>query len=139
MLSPVDEETVETARCLGISMGMAFQIVDDVLDFTGEQATVGKPVGSDLRQGLITLPTINYMEKNGDDPDLRQVLDGAYLSDGLIDSLVSSINASSAVHLALQEARSCVDDALEILSTFPDCTERQALESLTRYIVNRRL
>jgi geranylgeranyl pyrophosphate synthase len=139
MLSPVDEETIELARCYGISMGMAFQVVDDVLDFTGEQETVGKPVGSDLRQGLVTLPTIYYMEQAPDDPDLQQVLQGAYISDALTERLVASINASSAVHLAMQEARARVDDALEILVTFPDCTERQALEGLTRYIINRRL
>jgi geranylgeranyl pyrophosphate synthase len=110
-----------------------------VLDFTGEQETVGKPVGSDLRQGLVTLPTIYYMEQAPDDPDLQQVLQGAYISDALTERLVASINASSAVHLAMQEARARVDDALEILVTFPDCTERQALEGLTRYIINRRL
>jgi len=58
LLSPVDEFLVEEVRLFGYDIGMAFQIVDDVLDFTGEQTTVGKPVGSDLRQGLITLPAL---------------------------------------------------------------------------------
>ncbi len=50
-------------RQFGYDIGMAFQIMDDVLDFTAEQATLGKPVGSDLRQGLITLPAI-YLHRN---------------------------------------------------------------------------
>ena len=70
ILSPVDDEVVEDFRTYGYDIGMTFQIVDDVLDFTGEQATVGKPVGSDLRQGLLTLPALIYFEENHDDPDL---------------------------------------------------------------------
>jgi geranylgeranyl pyrophosphate synthase len=62
LLSPVSPEVVEKLSRYGHEVGMAFQIVDDVLDFTGEQATVGKPVASDLRQGIITLPVIYYME-----------------------------------------------------------------------------
>ena len=54
----------ELLRQYGYEIGMAFQMVDDILDFTGEQATMGKPVASDLRQGLITLPAIYYLESN---------------------------------------------------------------------------
>ena len=58
LLSPAPPEQIEVIRKFGYQLGMAFQIVDDVLDFTGEQSTIGKPVANDLRQGLITLPSI---------------------------------------------------------------------------------
>src|SRR4030066_2508942 len=63
MLSAAHEANVEPMRRFGYLLGMAFQIVDDALDFNGDEARVGKPVGNDLRQGLITLPTLCYIEK----------------------------------------------------------------------------
>ena len=69
---------VETMRQYGYHLGMAFQIVDDILDFTGEQETVGKPVGSDLLQGLVTLPAIYYAEAHPDDPDVMCLTGGCY-------------------------------------------------------------
>jgi geranylgeranyl pyrophosphate synthase len=137
LLSPVDEFLVEEVRLFGYDIGMAFQIVDDVLDFTGEQATVGKPVGSDLRQGLITLPALNYFESNPDDPDVSWVLSGKAYSDERMNRLVSSIRNSEAIERSLDEARTYVDCGLEILSRMVACEERDALVDLANYIVRR--
>ncbi len=137
LLSPVDEFLVEEVRLFGYDIGMAFQIVDDVLDFTGEQATVGKPVGSDLRQGLITLPALYYFESNPDDPDVSWVLSGKAYSDERMNKLVSSIRNSEAIERSLDEARTYVDCGLEILSRMVACEERDALVDLTNYIVRR--
>jgi len=137
LLSPVDEFLVEEVRLFGYDIGMAFQIVDDVLDFTGEQTTVGKPVGSDLRQGLITLPALYYFESNPDDPDVSWVLSGKAYSDERMNKLVSSIRNSEAIERSLDEARTYVDCGLEILSRMVACEERDALVDLTNYIVRR--
>lgn len=137
LLSPVDEFLVEEVRLFGYDIGMAFQIVDDVLDFTGEQATVGKPVGSDLRQGLITLPALYYFESKPDDPDVSWVLSGKAYSDERMNRLVSSIRNSEAIERSLDEARTYVDCGLEILSRMVACEERDALVDLTNYIVRR--
>jgi len=139
LLSLADEETVELLRCYGYSIGMAFQIVDDILDFTGEQATVGKPVASDLRQGLVTLPALYYLEAHPDDPDMETVLGGNHVGEAVMERLVASIRKSGAIHRALEEAREFVGRGEEILSAFPDNAERRALEGLGRYIVNRQL
>ena len=66
MLGTEDESVRASMKTYGYEVGMAFQIMDDVLDFTGEQATVGKPVGSDLLNGLVTLPAIYYVESHPD-------------------------------------------------------------------------
>ncbi len=137
LLSPVDELLVEEVRLFGYDIGMAFQIVDDVLDFTGEQATVGKPVGSDLRQGLITLPALYYFESNPDDPNISWVLSGKTYSDERMNKLVSSIRNSEAIERSLNEARTYVDCGLEILSRMAASEERNALVDLSNYIVRR--
>jgi len=139
LLSPVSAETVETARSFGNAIGMAFQIVDDVLDFTGEQITVGKPVASDLRQGLITLPALYYLELVPDDPDMAQLLSGNHAGEALIQRLVHSIRVSGATRRAMAEAEAHIAQAHAILGGFPDGVHRRALEDLADYFVRREL
>jgi geranylgeranyl pyrophosphate synthase len=137
LLSPVDSRVIEDFRTFGYDIGMAFQIVDDILDFTGEQATVGKPVGSDLRQGLFTLPALNYFEENPDDPDLVWVVSENRYSDERMERLIASIRTSGAIEQSLAEAHRYVDCGLEILDKQPDSEEKSALEDLANYIVRR--
>jgi len=137
LLSAVDEEVVRTARWFGYQIGMAFQIVDDVLDFTGEQEVVGKPVASDLRQGLITLPTLYYIESHPDDPEVQVLLKGQIYEEKRLERLIMSIRRSGGIERALEEAKTFVNNALEALKRQPDCPERHALEDLARYIVSR--
>lgn len=137
LLSPTDMVSVAQVRNFGYDIGMAFQIVDDILDFTGEQSTIGKPVGSDLRQGLFTLPALLYFEANPDDPDVVWIQAGNISSESRLDRLVNSIRSSGAIDQSLDEARRFVDCSLEILSSFPECEEKLALIELSNYIVNR--
>lgn len=139
MLSQAGEPEIKNLRGYGYHIGMAFQIVDDILDFTGEQATVGKPVASDLRQGLVTLPALYYLEDYPDDPDMKQVLSEDHASDVLINRLVSSVRESGAIHRAMQDAQRYVDKGLDLLAGFPDGMERRALEELARYFIDRQL
>ena len=140
MISPVDEATVETMQDYGYQVGMAFQIVDDILDFNGEQAEVGKPVGSDLLQGLITLPTLHYIEDHPDDPNIRPLLEGNYsVGQKQMNRLVQSIRKSDAISRSMNEAQKYVAEALRALADMPAGTECQALEDLARYIVDRRI
>lgn len=139
LLSPVSAEWVENARAFGYQIGMAFQIVDDVLDFTGEQATVGKPVGSDLRQGLITLPALYYLEAHPADVDLQALMAGRYLKDAALERLIGAIRSGEAIAQSMAEAEQCADRGLAHLNYFPDCPERQALADLTAYFVRRSL
>ncbi len=74
LLSDVDATVAEDIKQFGYAIGVAFQIMDDVLDFVGDPAKVGKPVASDLRQGLITLPTVYYLEQDADNPRSRRLI-----------------------------------------------------------------
>ncbi len=139
LLSPVDEETVEIIRQFGYDIGMAFQIIDDILDFTGEQDTVGKPVASDLRQGLITLPALYYLEANPKDPDMQSIIAGNFFSDERMKRLVSAIRKSGAIEQAEDEARRFISCALKILEDQPESIERDALQDLAEYIIHRPL
>ena len=137
MISPASQAVVETMRQFGYALGMAFQIVDDILDFTGAQETVGKPVGSDLLQGLVTLPAIYYAEAHPYDPEVLCLTGGCYTEHERMERLVMSIRESDATAKSLQEAQVFTQRALELLRSLPAGGERQALEDLTGYIVNR--
>lgn len=139
VLSPADDETVNSAKQIGNDIGMAFQIVDDVLDFTGEQATVGKPLASDLRQGLVTLPAIYYIESHQDDPDLDSLINNQFYNEEWLDRIVHKIRQSGAIEQAMDEARHFINCALETLRLQPECPERLALEELAQYIIHRSL
>lgn len=139
LLSPVDDEIVNEIRHFGYQIGMAFQIVDDVLDFTGEQTTVGKPVASDLRQGLITLPALYYIEQNPDDKEIQLLLSDRYYNHEGLDRLIESIRKSDAIELCMKEAINHVNCALNILQNHPDTLEKKALLDLSQYIVYRKL
>lgn len=139
MLSPVDEAIVEKIGQFGYEVGMAFQIVDDILDYTGEQITMGKPVASDLRQGLITLPALYYIESTVDDPDIKAVLNNDFCDENCIQRVVEAIRESGAIQKALNEAQESVNRAENLLSSFPDTEEHQALIDLARYIVYREI
>ena len=139
MVSPVDESVIESMRDFGYQIGMAFQIVDDILDFNGEQSTVGKPLGSDLLNGLVTLPAIYYAEANPNDPDVLSLPNGGWTNNENMTRLVDNIRASDSTKKAMLEADQHIDRALAILASMEACAERDALENLTKYIVDRKV
>ncbi len=138
VLSPVGEDIVEAVRKFGYHVGMAFQVVDDILDFTGEQVRVGKPVASDLRQGLITLPALYYYDANPNDTRMRAVIQGN-VADRDLESLIFDIRTSGAIKEALDEAHEFVERGVRELNQLPPNTVRQSLAEIAYYIVDREL
>jgi geranylgeranyl pyrophosphate synthase len=138
LISPVDEEIITRMKTCGYEIGMAFQIVDDVLDFTGKQTMVGKPVASDLRQGLVTLPAIYYAEAYPGDENLEAYLNG-FAGDEEMNQLVESIRNSGAIQHAMEEARAFTERGIRAIVDLPDNKEHRALTELVDYIVDREI
>jgi geranylgeranyl pyrophosphate synthase len=137
IIADSDEETKRKVRLYGYEIGMAFQIVDDILDFTSQTEKLGKPVASDLRQGLITLPTLYYIESYPDDKDMANVIEHDPCDEGCLDRLLTAIRDSGSIEKAQNEAEQHVARAIEALDNLPDCIERLSLDELARYIVRR--
>jgi geranylgeranyl pyrophosphate synthase len=136
VLANCNEHQLENLRVYGHEMGNAFQVIDDILDFIGDQASVGKPVGSDLRRGLITLPTIAYAELNPADEALQCALAGE-CDPATYDVLVQKIRQSDAIALALAEAQTLAHKAKQALDDFPANEYRTALLQIADYTVSR--
>lgn len=137
MVATEDEPIRAAMKTYGYEIGMAFQIVDDILDFTGDQSAVGKPIGADLLNGLVTLPAIYYAETHPEDEDVRLLKEGGWANPERMTRLAESIRKSHAIHRAMDEARERIDKALAVIEKFHPSTERAALEDLARYIVDR--
>lgn len=138
LISNSSAEIAEAMRSYGYEIGMAFQIIDDILDYTGEQATIGKPVGGDLRQGIVTLPAVLYAESHPDAPHARALLEGRCLADEQVSELVGAIRSSDAIRRSHHIAVDYVERGLASLRRCPATSERFALEDLGNYIVERK-
>ena len=136
-LSGAGEDAMAAMRRYGHDLGIAYQIVDDILDFTGDQARLGKPVGSDLRHGLITMPTLCYLETHPEDEDLRSILEGEGLPTERMDALIGRIRTSGAIAQAAEDARRFARNAVEALDDMPEGAQRAALAAVADYIVER--
>ncbi|MBI3360348.1 MAG: polyprenyl synthetase family protein [Chloroflexi bacterium] len=139
ILGAAGDSAIAAMRDYGKEVGMAFQIVDDILDYVGDEAHVGKPVGNDLRQGLVTLPALYFLESHPDDPHMAAILNGRSGDPAQVAVVVDSIRASGAVNEAMAEARRFVAKGRDALSAVPDGLQRDALDALADYVVRRDL
>jgi geranylgeranyl pyrophosphate synthase len=137
LLAAAEAEVVAAARGFGAAIGMAFQVMDDVLDFTGQASRLGKPAGQDLRQGVLTLPALIHLEAHPDDPGLRALVERQPLSSPDLERLVAEIRAGGAVAAAVDVARGFVRRGLEALGRLPEGPERPALEEIAQSVIER--
>jgi len=136
-LADAAAEEVTAMWRFGKALGLAFQIVDDVLDFTGDEAQLGKPGGNDLRRGIVTLPVLLYLDAHpAARPRLQHVLHDGSRAD--CDALVADVRRSEALDRALQIAQDHLHDALDILAAYPDSPHRATLEDIAHFAVRRR-
>lgn len=134
-----DESEIAALATFGREVGCAFQIIDDILDFTGEEQRIGKPVGGDLRQGLVTLPTIYFLELYPGDADVAALLNGK-MGDAILSAkVVEAIRNSSAIRAAHEEARDYVARGNAALDRVPAGACVENLRALADYVVRREL
>lgn len=137
VLSKAPEPERIALREYGHNLGMAFQIADDVLDFVGTTREVGKPVGSDLRQGIVTLPTIYFYEQDPRREALAPIFSHNGHSSEELDMVIEWIRTSPSIPAAHAEAREFANKAKSSLQALPDRLNRNALNQLADYVVER--
>ncbi len=135
VMCAANDDQMAALHDYGRDLGLVFQVMDDVLDFTSAQSHLGKPVGSDLRRGLITLPVICYTEAYGT-ADIECALRGE-CDPQRYDQIVERIRNSNAIALALREAESIANNARAVLNVFPPSAWRSALIDLVDYTLTR--
>jgi octaprenyl-diphosphate synthase len=139
ILGSAGEKEEERLRLYGLNVGLAFQLVDDVLDFTSNESTLGKPVGSDLKEGKLTLPLI-YLMRDGEPRHrdlVREALHENSLDTPTRDSILQLVRDYHTADRVLAKAHDYARKAQDCLKDFPDCEARTALLSIPEYIVER--
>lgn len=138
IISQVSNQQVELLRKFGYEIGMAFQIIDDILDYRGEQSIIGKPVGGDLQQGLFTLPFFYYTEMNEGDSEIENLLNGnCPFDEETVQKIVTKISSSKAIDKSYNEAVQFCERAELCLRQLPQSPECNELSQITSYIVER--
>ena len=138
VLSQAPETAIQVIKDYGYNLGVAFQIVDDVLDFVGTEKEMGKPVGSDLAQGTITLPSLLLLERYPEDNPVKRIFNNE--GDGqknMIEAL-ELVRNSSIIEECYQVASGYSTKACSNLHLLPDKPGRKALFALADFVVERR-
>lgn len=139
LLSGAGAAAEQAMHQYGRAVGLAFQIMDDILDYTSDTAQLGKPAGSDLRQGIITLPALCYLEQAPGDADLAALRAGQPLAAAAVDRVVQAVRRSGAIEAARAEANAYLVGAHAALAVAPDNIYRIALHQLADYAVTRQV
>jgi octaprenyl-diphosphate synthase len=132
-----DEQRIELMETFGMSLGMAFQIQDDILDLVGEVNTVGKTLGSDIEKGKMTLPMIHFLRNA---PAEHQALLRSLLISkeaDKIERIRNLILPSQSIAYATGRARQLVDRARSCLGDLPASEARRALDTMAEFVVSR--
>ena len=136
VLSAASEGQVQALSSYGHNIGMAFQVVDDLLDVLGDEAELGKPVGNDLRQGVLTLPSIMLMQRYPEDNPIPKLFQEPAFN-GELERTLDMMRNSSIVPDCFAIIRNYCDEANRALQTLPASASRDSLESMAAYVRER--
>ncbi|MCB5180486.1 polyprenyl synthetase family protein [Streptomyces antimicrobicus] len=142
MMSGADERVVDILTQYGERLGLAFQLADDVLDVASDAHESGKTPGTDLREGIATLPVLRLREAaardgRAEDLDLVRLLEGDLTDDARLAEALTRLRAHPALEQARRDTVRYAEDARALLAPLPDCTAKAALVELCDAVVHR--
>ena len=136
VLSGAPEESVQALKQYSHNIGMAFQIIDDILDLQGAEEEAGKPVGNDLSQGVMTLPALMFRDKHPEDNPIRDLFRRPD-DEACLKRCVEAIQGSSAVDESYSMAREFCRKGMTALQTQPPSIYRDSMEELVEHVLER--
>ncbi len=137
LLGNANREVLDGMIVFGEAIGTAFQIVDDILDYTGTVDKVGKSIGGDLSQGIFTLPAILFYQSHPGDEDLNTLLNRQEADTVLVQRLVNKIRKSGAIEASMAEARERIVRGKKVLDDLPPSIYLDAFYNLADQVVTR--
>ena len=139
VLGTVSKDQELALRDFGFNLGVAFQVVDDLLDYTADESALGKPVGGDLREGKVTLPIIYLLQRGGKEADrlIRSVVADRAVTKEQWRQIVALMREHRTPDLAYAKAQEYAGRAKIALDVFPPSRERDALKALADYVLSR--
>jgi len=140
LLGNVEPDIEAALTEFGVRIGTAFQLVDDVLDYAGDAADLGKNIGDDLAEGKSTLPLIYAMENGtGSEKDLiREALKNEQLSEQILQDVIEIVRNSGGLEYTKNQANTHAQAAQKCLAGLPESQFRHAMEAMVDFSVNRK-
>ncbi|KAH7439565.1 hypothetical protein KP509_04G067100 [Ceratopteris richardii] len=135
IFSGVSSEVCQRMFSYGMNLGLAFQIVDDILDFTQSTEQLGKPAGSDLAKGNLTAPVLFALE---DDQELRRIIDTEFMEEGSLEMAVKLVQKGKGIERAWALAKQKGNEAKSCLECLLPGSLRSSLEGMVDYVLERR-
>ncbi len=132
----VSRSVAETLRRAGYNIGMAFQIIDDILDYSGDETLVRKPLGIDLKSGIITLPLISALRKDTSGK-LSELCNIKNIHHADFDGIINMVKNLGGIESAGNHARKFTNRALQEIMKLPSSNSRDLLEQLTNRLLVR--
>ena len=139
VLGKIGKDREQALREFGFNLGIAFQVVDDLLDYTADETALGKPVGGDLREGKVTLPIIYLLQRGGPEADrlIRSVVADRAVSKEQWRDIVRLLREHGTPDMAYAKALEYATRAKSALDVFPPSREKEALGALADYVLSR--
>lgn len=137
MASNADEDEVRALKNYGYYLGMAFQITDDILDFVADEQALGKPTGSDIRQGVITLPALYTLRYDKNKGELASLLSSPQSCKNDAERIINIVIESDGIEYAYHVSQHFARKAKKCLSMLPDGEAKEALFNISDFILNR--
>jgi octaprenyl-diphosphate synthase len=139
LLAGKNEEEESQLGAYGHNLGLSFQLIDDVLDFTSSEEILGKPIGNDLREGKVTLPLIYLLQRcsREEAENVRSVLEEGGFSSLRFSEILDLIDRYDTLRAAREKAQEFAEKAKRCLETFPDTPYKDALRSLPDFMLDR--
>ncbi len=137
LLSGASAEEQEALRDFGYGIGMGFQIIDDILDLSASAQKLGKPIGSDLRCGVITLPVIHALHHSPQREHIAHLIRTRNLGDKEVEEIRHRVERCGGLHYALRMAERFTEHARRRLDALPSAPAREALREMAAYLVRR--
>ncbi|HIK45336.1 MAG TPA: solanesyl diphosphate synthase [Leptolyngbyaceae cyanobacterium M65_K2018_010] len=134
VLSELSETAIHQLYAYGRHLGLAFQIVDDILDFTSSDEVLGKPAGSDLKSGNLTAPVLYAMMEH---PFLATLIEREFAETGDFDQAIDLVHQSAGIQRSRDLAATQAKAAVESLQVLPPSAARQALHDIADYVLRR--
>ncbi|KAA8524061.1 hypothetical protein F0562_010508 [Nyssa sinensis] len=134
IFSGVDSSVTEQMYQYGKNLGLSFQVVDDILDFTQSAEQLGKPAGSDLAKGNLTAPVIFALEK---EPKLRDIIESEFCETGSLEEAIELVKSCGGIERAQDLAKEKADIAIQNLQCLPQSAFRLGLEEMVKYNLQR--
>ena len=137
IISNLDKKDIDGLAFYGSNLGLAFQIIDDILDFFGDEKVTGKIVGGDLKSGVVTLPVIRALKVSKDSKILHEIITSREVTNSDIETAVKIIKNTDAIDYCKMRATAHIDSALVSLPSAVKTSVRIALEKIADFVIDR--